>query len=608
MTSSAEKKERGLGVGFYLALWSGLVAIAAAAYRYLWLADFSLSDGTTAKAYAESCELAPASFLIFSQNVYEPLIYYSHLLALLSSAFFALLLAVKAKDSLNARKLVVVVSIIALWSFSNLVVWATPDIGLEYFFWATTIILEVLLYGYALSFILGIRSLDYEKIDAPSMGAGNFFLTAAGLMALAAPFFALGELDASNCDRVIEELPFVTNFVTGLIFVLLVTAVWLTVTSWRDKKILLMSGATTLMLAIFSASNIVGVFSQEYGVENYNLFGVPIFVAFLAYSTIYFKNLNANLIGTQTLIFSLLAFVIAGLFLPDSASIGLALGFKVVTVVFVGGLLMMSSRRETRLRERAEALSKNLEVANLRLLELDKQKTEFVSLASHQLRGPITAIKGYASMLNEGDYGALPVAAMEILGRVQKSAHDMAVLIGDYLDVTRIELGKVKFQPERFSMRDLLSEVEKELLPNTPKERVTLEIEEGADPRFVYADRNKVKQVVGNLIDNAVKYTPKGAVKVTLTRNGGYARMEVKDNGVGINKTSLPHLFQKFSRAQNASKSNIKGTGLGLYIAKTIADHHRGRLSAMSEGEGKGSTFIFELPLADEQAPSKKAA
>jgi signal transduction histidine kinase len=427
-------------------------------------------------------------------------------------------------------------------------------------------------------------------------------------MALAAPFFALGELDASNCDRVIEELPFVTNFVTGLIFVLLVTAVWLTVTSWRDKKILLMSGATTLMLAIFSASNIVGVFSQEYGVENYNLFGVPIFVAFLAYSTIYFKNLNANLIGTQTLIFSLLAFVIAGLFLPDSASIGLALGFKVVTVVFVGGLLMMSSRRETRLRERAEALSKNLEVANLRLLELDKQKTEFVSLASHQLRGPITAIKGYASMLNEGDYGALPVAAMEILGRVQKSAHDMAVLIGDYLDVTRIELGKVKFQPERFSMRDLLSEVEKELLPNTPKERVTLEIEEGADPRFVYADRNKVKQVVGNLIDNAVKYTPKGAVKVTLTRNGGYARMEVKDNGVGINKTSLPHLFQKFSRAQNASKSNIKGTGLGLYIAKTIADHHRGRLSAMSEGEGKGSTFIFELPLADEQAPSKKAA
>jgi signal transduction histidine kinase len=269
---------------------------------------------------------------------------------------------------------------------------------------------------------------------------------------------------------------------------------------------------------------------------------------------------------------------------------------------------MMSSRRETLLRERAEGLSKNLEIANLRLLELDKQKTEFVSLASHQLRGPLTAIKGYASMLNEGDYGQLPISAMEILGRIQKSSHDMAVLITDYLDVTRIELGKVKYQPERFSLRDLLAEVEKELAPNVPKESLTLTIEEGADPRFVYADRNKIKQVVMNLIDNAVKYTPKGEVRATLTRNEGYARLEVKDNGVGINKTSLPHLFQKFSRAQNASKSNIRGTGLGLYIAKTIADHHRGRISATSEGEGKGSTFTFELPLADEQAPSPKAA
>jgi signal transduction histidine kinase len=258
------------------------------------------------------------------------------------------------------------------------------------------------------------------------------------------------------------------------------------------------------------------------------------------------------------------------------------------------------------LRERAEGLSKNLEIANLRLLELDKQKTEFVSLASHQLRGPLTAIKGYASMLNEGDYGALPVSAMEILGRIQKSAHDMAVLITDYLDVTRIELGKVKYQPERFSMRDLVAEVEKELAPNVHP-NVTLTIDEGTDPRFVYADRNKVKQVVANLIDNAVKYTPQGAVTAAVTRVDGYARLEVKDNGVGISKASLPHLFQKFSRAQNASKSNIKGTGLGLYIAKTIADHHRGRLSVFSEGEGKGSTFTFDLPLSDEQAPSAKA-
>jgi hypothetical protein len=125
--NSKDNGSRGLGLFFYFALFSGIFSLFTAGFKYFWLKSFSLTGGMSPAEYVTTCEIAPSSFLIFSANVYEPLIYYSHLLALLAAAFFAILLAIKSHGNLSAKRLVAVATVVALWAFSNLVVWATPS-------------------------------------------------------------------------------------------------------------------------------------------------------------------------------------------------------------------------------------------------------------------------------------------------------------------------------------------------------------------------------------------------------------------------------------------------------------------------------------------------
>lgn len=537
--------------------------------------------------------------------------YYTHLITLSLILYFSLSAWWYANDRAkpSARIFLAFSLTLGAWLVGSLITWVASDYGTISFFWSLLDFVNVIFFAIGTLFVFKISGLRFNE-------AGTTF----ALFVLSIPAFWITGTGQSvtgfyqpACEAYGESWLQGYKFIVEGIYVLCVLAfakMGFSRAQSRERRaeILLTALPIATFFLIFEATEFYSSTTGVYEVNLYALFAAPILFAPVVYSMLRYQMARFATVGIR-----LLAIVAVGLVGAQFFFIRTQANYIINSVAFllVGGFavaIVKNVRREALLRERAETLSKNLEVANLRLLELDKQKTEFVSLASHQLRGPITAIKGYASMLNEGDYGQLPVAAAEILGRMQKSAHDMAVLIGDYLDVTRIELGKVKYQPERFSVRDLLAEVEKEILPNVPKGKVTLTIDEGADPRFVFADRNKVKQVIGNLLDNAIKYTPEGAVTATLTRRDGYARIEIKDNGVGINKSSLPHLFQKFSRAQNASKTNIKGTGLGLYIAKTIADHHRGHLTVTSGGEGKGSTFVFELPLSDEQAPSPKAA
>lgn len=540
---------------------------------------------------------------------YHALVYYSHFITLGILLYFALSVLVYAdRKNLAAPKSFLLFSgLFSLWLIGNALTWVLPDYTPVIFFWSLLDLINVLFFAAGAWFVVSVSDLKNHAWTAmPGLlmfTLPAFWLTGTGQ--------SITGFNQPVCEAYGNE--WLGNY--KLIAEIIYAAAAALVTTWsairaqsseRRAEVLLVGVPVILFFLVFGLTEYYSSATGIYEVNLYALFTAPILFAPVVYSMLRYQVARFATVGIRLLAIVAVGLIGAQFFFIQNQTNYIINAVTFVLVAIFAAIIVRSVRREAQLRERAEGLSKNLEIANLRLLELDKQKTEFVSLASHQLRGPLTAIKGYASMLNEGDYGALPVSAMEILGRIQKSAHDMAVLITDYLDVTRIELGKVKYQPERFSVRDLVAEVEKELAPNVHP-NVTLTIDEGTDPRFVYADRNKVKQVVANLIDNAVKYTPQGAVTATVTRVDGYVRLEVKDNGVGISRSSLPHLFQKFSRAQNASKSNIKGTGLGLYIAKTIADHHRGRLSVSSEGEGKGSTFTFDLPLSDEQAPSAKA-
>lgn len=329
-------------------------------------------------------------------------------------------------------------------------------------------------------------------------------------------------------------------------------------------------------------------------------------VVFATYAIVRHQLFNIKAIAAELFIGVLWIFLIIRIILGTNLQEKILNGGLLAICIVIGVFLIRGINNEVKAREKIEKLANDLSAANDRLKELDAQKDEFVSVASHQLRGPLTAVKGYGSMILEGDFGELPSMAREAVEKMFKSTQDLVVIVGDYLDVSRIEQGRMQYDFSTFDLKELVQMVVNELKPNVEKANLTMTFDSA--PGILYminADKGKIKQVIGNLIDNSIKYTPKGSVHVWLapkkdpTGNGMKALISISDTGVGIHPDIIPKLFAKFSRAPNASETNIIGTGLGLYVAKKMVEAHNGHIWAESPGPGRGSTFFIELDLAD---------
>jgi len=319
-------------------------------------------------------------------------------------------------------------------------------------------------------------------------------------------------------------------------------------------------------------------------------------VAFATYAVVKHQLFNIKAIAVEFSIGALWIFVLIRTIISTSNTDRLINGGLFLLTIIVGVLLIRGVLQEVRSRERIEGLAKDLEEANKRLQELDQQKSEFVSLASHQLRGPLTAIKGYASLILEGDFGEVPPTIKEAVDKIFKSTQALVILVGDYLDVSRIEQGRMKYDFSTFNLKELVASIIEELRPNIAAAKLDITFDFNVhDDYNVNADQGKIKQVISNLIDNSTKYTPKGWIKVAIEKKDGNILISIKDTGVGIRPDVLPRLFEKFTRAPDASKTNIMGTGLGLYVAKKMIEAHNGKIWAESEGPDRGSSFFIQL-------------
>jgi signal transduction histidine kinase len=269
----------------------------------------------------------------------------------------------------------------------------------------------------------------------------------------------------------------------------------------------------------------------------------------------------------------------------------------------IGGyFLVRSVKRENEQLQLAQKLATELAGANAHLERLDKMKSEFVSIASHQLRSPITSVRGYVSMILEGTYGEISPKVKEILEHVSSATANMATSINDYLNISRIEAGNMKYDIVDCDLRKLVEDTIAEIMPASAEKKISLNFESKFDgSAFVKLDLGKTKQIVQNLIDNAIKYTPEGGkVAIVIRREETPKKqifVEVTDTGMGISKEDILALFNKFERAKKAGTVNANGTGLGLYIAKQMAQAMGGDITVTSPGEGLGSTFIISFPL-----------
>jgi signal transduction histidine kinase len=248
------------------------------------------------------------------------------------------------------------------------------------------------------------------------------------------------------------------------------------------------------------------------------------------------------------------------------------------------------------LRQEIKKAIAELEKKNEQLRELDKAKDEFISMASHQLRTPLTAIKGYLSMLLEGDAGEIKVSQYDFVNEAFQGANRMVGLINDLLNVSRMETGRFFLEPKEVDMEKVVREEVSQLNKQAKEKGLGLEIKIKGKIPVVWVDDVKIRQVVMNFADNAIYYTTAGSVLVTLEKDDKHIVYKVKDTGIGVPKAQQKQLFEKFFRADNARHVRPDGTGLGIYLAKKVIDDHGGKLLFEST-EGKGSTFGFRLPI-----------
>lgn len=238
------------------------------------------------------------------------------------------------------------------------------------------------------------------------------------------------------------------------------------------------------------------------------------------------------------------------------------------------------------------------------LKAVERQRNEFISTASHEMRSPIAAIEGYIALALNPKISKIDDTGRSYLQKAREATSHLGKLFQDLLSATKIEEGKLPNRPEPVQLDDLIAKVLDEMRFKAEHKKLKLSFsaisqKEGAKKisplYFSYIDPNRVREVLVNLIDNAIKFTPKGEVTVTLSGNTQDVIIGVKDQGVGIAPHDQGHLFQKFYRVDNSKTRNIGGTGLGLYISRAIVEMYGGRIWVESK-LGAGSNFYFTLP------------
>ena len=560
------------------------------------------------------------TFFIFSDAV-PSVLYYSHLPTIFVALFLGLFVYFKSGRNLLGKVLLSISLSFSLWTFINLIIWTNSNSEWIIFLWS---ILGFLYIFICLS-VLYFFCVYLDKQDINLIKKLIFLLIILPSIVLIPTSLDLTSFDLTNCEAV-ENTSF-NNYYYGVGFLIFIWIFFLSfLRYWKSdrfarKEILILTVGVELFLLSFFTTGYLASFLNNFELEQYGLFGMTFFMGVLAYMIVKFQAFNIKLIGTQALVFSLFI-LIASQFAFIQNPINRALtGITLILLTIFGYSLINSVKREVRQREalavanreiseRKEELQKisdHLSEANAKLKELDNAKTEFVSIVAHQLQSPPTTIKGYSKLLEEGSYGELSSEQKDVIKKIYNANEQQVEFVADLLSVSRLESGRVSFNFENCQVQDICQEVVDNLVIKAKEKGLNLEFKrpEKILPE-IKIDRAKIRESITNLVDNAIKYTKRGGVVISLKGcslgeekclSVDHLRIKVSDTGIGIPADEIPYLFSKFSRGKDVKRLNAGGTGLGLYVVKMIVEGNRGKVWVESDGDGRGSRFIIELPI-----------
>ncbi len=380
----------------------------------------------------------------------------------------------------------------------------------------------------------------------------------------------------------------------------------------KNQKVQLMY---VLMAQIFGfGGGFTDFFPQLFNVYPFGNYFVILYVIFISYAALKHHLFDVKVIATELFTFALGIILFIKIFSSiDYQDLLFNVGIFLSVVLF-GMLLIRGVLKEVKQREEMELMAgevkKAYEVekrAKEELEALGNVKNQFLMTIQHHLRTPLTSMRGYADLLLNGSYGKVPKKIEEVVKKFEVSTTSLIKMVNDFLDITQFQLGKeVISLKDGVNLAPILDEIIKDMELEAKKKGIYLKYDKSKGDCIIKADESKLKAALVNIFDNSVKYTKEGGVEIKLKTDpstgsgqGEKIKIEIKDTGMGIAKERLPKLFDStFERTEEAKKTFVTGRGIGLYLSSQIIKAHNGKIWAESEGEGKGSTFFIELPVA----------
>ncbi|MFH1582669.1 MAG: ATP-binding protein [bacterium] len=379
---------------------------------------------------------------------------------------------------------------------------------------------------------------------------------------------------------------------TGL---LLLRIIYLLISSIRksEKGSLKKSQMEYILISILFYTFAASDFIVNYGFEFYpvGFIAILFFLGTIGYAIAKYRLMDVKIILTELLVSIIALVLFAQIFTAQTTFESIWKTALFISFLFLGYLLIRSVLQEVKRRTELQKLYQQVN-------KLSKAKSEFLSIASHQLRTPLTAVKGYISLILEGDYGKISERMIQPFKNVYRSNERLLKLVNDLLSLSRLESGKLELTLGQTSLEELISSIVEELKVNANKKGLYINIEKSSKslPK-ISADKDKIRQVILNIIDNAIKYTENGGVVIKTEMTPLKEKIIISDTGDGMTEKEIGNAFQMFTRATAGIKNHTGGSGVGLYVAKKFIDMHNGKIWIESRGKGKGTTFNIELPI-----------
>jgi len=319
-----------------------------------------------------------------------------------------------------------------------------------------------------------------------------------------------------------------------------------------------------------------------------HLYTLP-FVFFAAYAILKHHFLNIRVLATELFAFLMVGISVVQLTFARSGTEFLFSLTLLVLLIFFAFFLIRNMGKEIKYQAQEHAYED--------LKKLDQAKSEFISIASHQLRTPLSGIKGYISMMLEGVYEKDPEKKRQVLESVYRANERLITLANDLLNISRMQAGKIQVELTEVQLEEIIEKVIEEVQAKAEEKNLVLSFAKSQNPLpKLLLDSDKLHNVISNIVDNAIRYTKQGSVTVQIKRVGDKVQISVSDTGEGISKEETQTVFHSFKRGEAGQRLWTEGTGLGLYVAKEFVEMHGGKIWVESAGEGKGSVFYVELP------------